>query len=261
MKIRKKYVIYSIFLTYYAIVYILVSTGVLSNRDRILLLKLTIVLVAFTLHINIPMLIDILGVLLTPVRILYRLGHSLYMKLPKLMRAVMEKTVIVAWCLFVYGGMVYINIDGRMERYNSGRVPDDRKPAYRASSILQELSYRVYEHVNPSPFDDYVENCLNKTQLQNNRDFACDLVKKKLGSRYTVHTDGYNIYIQYDFFHRDSINHPVSLLRKKIPVIDMNVGDFLVSRGFTAAIFRDTHWYEHLRHGPLVVPLARHRKE
>lgn len=256
MKIRKKYIIYSVFLTYYAVVYILVSSGMLSDYERVTLLQLTILIVAFTLHINIPMLGEIVYVLFTPLRLLYRVTRTLYMKLPEILRVVLEKSVVVAWCLFCYGGMVYITIDGRMERYNSGRVPDDRKPVYRASSILQELSYRVYEHVNPSPFDDYKENCLNNTQLQFNRGLACDLVKKKLGSRYTVHTEGYNIYIQYDFFHRDSINHPVSLLRKKIPVIDMNVGDFLVSRGFTAAIFRDTHWYEHLRHGPLVVPLA-----
>lgn len=261
MKIRKKYVIYSIFLTYYAIVYILVSTGVLSNRDRMLLLNLTIVLVGFTLHINIPMLIDILGLLLTPVRILYRLGRSLYMKLPGMMRVVMEKTVIVAWYVFIYGGMVYITINGRMEGYNSGRRPEDREPVYRASSTIQELSYRVYEHVNPSPHDDYKKDCLDLKQLEFNKKVVCGLVREMLGSGYTVHTEGYNLYIQYSSFNTDTINHPVSLLRKETPVYHMKLGDYLAFNGFTSVIFRDTDWYDHLRCGPLVVPLASHREE
>ncbi len=261
MRMRRKYIIYPVFLTCYAIVAFVFTSGMLSNSGRLLLLNLTIFITVLAAPITINMLADMLYVIFTPVRILYRLGHFLFMKLPGVIRVVLEKTAIVAWGVFCYGGLIYLNIDARMERYNSGRVPDKREAVYRASSIVQELSYRVYEYVNPSPYDDYKENCLKETQVKFNRGHACDLVREMLGSRYTVHTDGYNMYIQYNSFHRDTINHPVSLLRMKIPWDDINLGDFLAYRGFTSVIFRDTDWYYHIRRGPLVVPLNSHNND
>mgnify|MGYP006285206663 CR=1 FL=1 len=148
------------------------------------------------------------------------------------------------------------------------------------TSMLQRMAYDIYDRMHPSPYDDGLgPRWASGSGLVSFRATrAVDKIQHRLNNgnfgHYHVHSDGFVLYIQYSFFSKNKINWPQNLLHNRdmeighsekkygVPLpgpvtvrLKVSLNKYISGLGYTAVVFRDTDWYDHLIHGPLVIPV------